>query len=125
MSGLDLDLLFTKANLELEKASTWFRANKLTLNVSKTKLMLFSDKDINLNALGLKLKIGDSDIVQVGSKCKEKYFGFVGHVLDDKLSGQGNVQHICKKLASANFAINSTKHFIPFKIRKITVLYNV
>ena len=80
--------------------------------------MLFSDKDINLNALGLKLKIGDSDIEQVGSKCKEKYFRFVGHVLDDKLSWQGHVQHICKKLASANFAINSTKHFMPLRIRK-------
>ena len=25
------------ANLELEKASDWFKANKLTLNLSKTK----------------------------------------------------------------------------------------
>ena len=57
MSGLDLDLLFTKANTELGKASTWFRANNLTFNVSKTKFMIFSDKDINLNALGLNLKI--------------------------------------------------------------------
>ena len=118
MSGLDLNTLFTNANLELEKASTWFRANKLTLNVSKTKFMFFSDKDNDLNALGLKLRIGDADIEQIGSKCKEKYFRFVGHVLDDKLSWQGHVQHISKKLASANFAINSTKHFIPFKIRK-------
>ena len=74
MVQIDLDLLFTKANLELEKASTWFRANKLTLNVTKTKFMLFSDKDINLNALGLQLKMGDSDIEQDGSKCKEKHF---------------------------------------------------
>ena len=118
MSGLDLNTLFTNANLELEKASTWFRANKLTLNVSKTKFMFFSDKDVDLNALGLKLRIGDADIEQIGSKCKDKYFRFVGHVLDDKLSWQGHVQHICKKLASANFAINSTKHFIPLKIRK-------
>ena len=103
MSGLDQDLLFTKANLELEKASTWFRANKLTLNVSKIKFMLFSDKDINLNALGLKLKIGDSDIEQVGSKCKDKYFRFVGHVLDDKLAWQGHVQHICKKTCQCKF----------------------
>ena len=97
MSGLDLTLLFTDANLELEKASTWFRANKLTLNVSKTKFMIFSEKDIDLNALGLKLKIGDADIEQIGRNYKEKYFRFVGHVLDDKMSWQGHVQHICKK----------------------------
>ena len=94
MSGLDLDLLFTKANTELGKASTWFRANNLTFNVSKTKFMIFSDKDINLNALGLNLKIWDSDIEQVGNKWKEKYFRFVGHVLDNKFSWQDHVQHI-------------------------------
>ena len=118
VSGLDLNSLFTSANAELEKASTWFRVNKLTLNVDKTKFMVFSEKDINLNALGLKLRIGATEIEQIGSNCKEKYFRFVGHVLDDKMSWQGHVQHICKKLSSANFAINSTKHFMPLKIRR-------
>ena len=118
MSGFDINLLFRNANSELEKASTWFRANKLTLNVDKTKFMLFSEKDILLNALGLKLEIGEEVIEQIGSDCKEKYFKFVGHVLDDKLSWQGHVQHICKKLSSANFAINSTKNVMPLKIRR-------
>ena len=118
MSGIDLNILFENANVQLEKASTWFRANKLTLNVKKTKFMLFSEKDFKLDSLGLNLKIGDKIVDQVGSNCKEKYFKFVGHVLDDKLSWQGHIQHICKKLASSNFAINSTKHFLPLKIRK-------
>lgn len=30
----------------------------------------------------------------------------------------GHVEHICKKLASANFAINSAKNFVPLKARK-------
>ena len=34
------------------------------------------------------------------------------------MSWQGHVQHICKKLSSANFAINSTKNVIPLKIRR-------
>ena len=46
VSGLDLNSLFINANAELEKASTWFRVNKLTLNVDKTKFMVFSEKDI-------------------------------------------------------------------------------
>ena len=32
------------ANQELIKASDWFKANKLTLNVSKTKYILFRSK---------------------------------------------------------------------------------
>ena len=39
-----LDTLMNETNDELEKASRWFIANKLTLNVSKTKFMVFRDK---------------------------------------------------------------------------------
>ena len=57
VSGQDLDQLFDHANFELEKATVWFRANKLTLNVKKTKFMMFTDKnqDIGTNTL----KIGN------------------------------------------------------------------
>ena len=33
------------------------------------------------------------------------------------LSWVGHVEHLCKKLASSNYAINSTKHFLPKKVR--------
>ena len=118
MSGGDLHSLFQNANIELEKASMWFKVNKLTLNIDKTKFMMFSDKDIDLLSMAQNLKIGNQIIEQIGSKCKEKYFKFVGHVIDDKLAWDGHIQHICKKLSSANFAINATKNFMPLKIRK-------
>ena len=117
MSDNDTQSLFDKANVELEKASRWFQANKLTLNVKKTKYMLFQDKKLNSNANTLQIKIGEQIVEQVGSNCKEKYFKFVGHVLDDSLSWVGHIEHICKKLASSNYAINSTKHFLSKKVR--------
>ena len=117
-SGANLDLLFEKCNSELEKASIWFIANKLTLNVKKTKFMLFSEKNAQINLQNLQLKIGDKVVEQVGTNCKEKYFKFVGHVLDDKLTWVGHIEYICKKLASANFAVNSTKKILPQKVRK-------
>ena len=57
--------------------------------------MIFSDK--NLEPGIHKLNIGNQTIEQVGTNCKEKYFKFVGHVLDDKLSWEGHIQHIAKK----------------------------
>ena len=80
--------------------------------------MLFSEKYFKLDILGLNLQIGEQIIEQVGNHYDEQYFKFVGHVLGDKLSWQGHVLHICKKLASANFTINSTINFLPLKIRK-------
>ena len=38
--------------------------------------------------------------------------------MDENLTWEGHIEHICKKLASANFAINSSKNFLPHKIRK-------
>ena len=84
--------------------------------------MIFSDQNLTTNMN--RLHIGNQVIEQVGTNCKDKYFKSVGHVLDDKLSWEGHVQHILKKLASANFGINSSKNFLPLKIRK-TLYYSL
>ena len=59
------------ANSALEKSSPWFKANKLTLNLKKTKYMMFSYP--NMTARSNKLQIGSQHIEQVGTNCKEKY----------------------------------------------------
>ena len=124
VTGFDTTKLFQDANVELHKASNWFRANKLTLNVKKTKFMLFSGQN-KLNDVGdLNLQINEKNIEQVGNNCKDKYFKFVGHVLDENLTWEGHIGHIAKKLASANFAINSSKKFLPMSIRK-TIYYSL
>ena len=39
-----------------------------------------------------KLYIAEQTIVEVGSNCKEKYFKFVGHVIDDQLTWEGHIK---------------------------------
>ena len=57
--------------------------------------MIFSEKETNIeNNI---LKIGNTSIEQIGINCKQKYFKFVGHVIDDKLTWEGHIQHISKK----------------------------
>ena len=84
--------------------------------------MLFSDSNTSIGTNDL--RIGDQILEQIGTNCKDKYFRFVGHVLDDKLSWEGHIEHIAKKLASANFGINSSKNFLPLKVRK-TLYYSL
>ena len=36
--------LYEQANKELDKLADWFKANKLTLNISKTEYMIFKNK---------------------------------------------------------------------------------
>ena len=38
--------------------------------------------------------------------------------MDENLTWEGHVEHIAKKLAGANFAINTSKNFLPLNIRK-------
>ena len=45
-------------NVELEKAATWFKSNKLTLNVFKTKFLIFRNKKMHFDVNVCKLKIG-------------------------------------------------------------------
>ena len=40
-SGINVDELFSDMNCELNEISLWFKANKLSLNLTKTKFALF------------------------------------------------------------------------------------
>ena len=122
MSSTNLQSLFSLANIELRKAAIWFQTNKLTLNVSKTKYMLFRTKGMKVDFSNLKLNIGGENIDRIGSNCKTKFFKFVGHHLDEFLSWESQINHVHGKLASANFAIARVKNFLPRKIRM--TLYN-
>ena len=46
LSGSNMPVLYNKANSELAKAADWFAANKLTLNIKKTKYILFRPKTV-------------------------------------------------------------------------------
>ena len=41
LSGINEDDLFSDMNCQLNKISLWFKANKLSLNLAKTKYSLF------------------------------------------------------------------------------------
>ena len=43
--GNDIDHLVKSVNLELEKITDWFKANKLSLNIKKTHFILFRTKN--------------------------------------------------------------------------------
>ena len=122
MSSPDLDSLFSKVNEELEKAADWFCANKLTLNVSKTKYLIFRSKKMPIFPDKYKLKIGNEYIDRIGDNCKEEFFKFVGIRLDEFLSWQYQTKHICNKITSANFALNQVKNTLPINVRKL--VYN-
>ena len=73
LSSKSLHDLYDLANFELSKIEDWFKANKLTLNASKTKCILFKNKKEDVNITYLKLLIDNKDIERAGTGCKNVF----------------------------------------------------
>ena len=105
LSSSNLELLISNGKKELDKASIWFKANKLTLNVSKTKFMIFRNIKIKLDKNVSSLQIGGRSLERIGNHqtIKEKiYFKFVGVKIDEYLDWTYHLDHVSSKLSSAN-----------------------
>ena len=74
---------------EMKKVAIWLTKNKLTLNVKKTKVMLFgSSIKISKNTDNFKVKINNDVLDQVNS------FKYLGVYLDPTLSWKGHLTHV-------------------------------
>ena len=117
MSSQNLIELYLDAKIELDKIADWFRANKLTLNISKTKYILFRDKSQYVDFSGLNLSIENEEIERIGEDCKEKFFKFVGVHLDEHLTWQYHINHVRGKAASANYALSKLRNLLPMNVK--------
>ena len=94
-SDESLQALELNVNQNLKLANDWFTANKLTLNVGKTKVMLFSHRIVTEPT---NFTINNIKIEQVGEAYKEKFTKFLGFHLDENLSWKYHIEEIRKKL---------------------------
>ena len=94
MSHKDLDYLAHTLNLELNKLSIWFKANKLSLNLKKTKYIVFrpSQRRINCNTV---TSIDDQHI----DRAKETVF--LGVILDENLNWKSQISQIATKVSKS------------------------
>ncbi len=78
LSGNNIREFFNKVNYELEQASDWFNCEKLILNVSRTKFIVFGPNNKKINLDNLSLSIGGGLTERIGDDCPTKSFKFVG-----------------------------------------------
>ena len=91
-SSSNLASLISIANSDLEKIFEWLNANKLSLNIKKTKYMIFSKK-MNIPNPSRQLLINNSPIERV------KEFKFLGFVIDEHLSWTYHILYISNKIS--------------------------
>ena len=84
--NLELDI-----NNELEKITLWLKMNKLSLNVQKTKLMIFHRRQKQINELNI--SINGTDIERVES------FNFLGLHIHESLSWRTHTDIVRNKIS--------------------------
>ena len=102
----------TKINIELQKISDWLCINKLSLNASKTKYMIFRSPGTKLIQNFQTVKINDITIECV------KEFDFLDVLLNENLNWNPHINRTCKKISQSIGIINKLKHFLPSHILK-------
>ena len=113
LSHSDLDSLYHTMNTELTHITDWFRANKLSLNASKTNYMLFSPK---LPSHTNKITIDNNNISQVHTT------KFLGITIDDKLTWNHHINNVTMKASHATGTIYRVRQHLPYHTLKS--LYN-
>ena len=88
----DFTLLQNQVNSELEKVFVWLASNKLTLNIKKSKFMLFTKKQ---NVPNFSVKIDDNSLESCAS------YKYLGVVIDNKLNWGPHIEHTAPKIAKA------------------------
>ena len=112
----NLPNLITAANTNLKKLENWFAANRLTINASKTKFILYHPKNAHIHPINL--YFDNTELEQIGSKFKTTSFKFLGHLVNDTLNWSEHISKIENKCKSAIFALARTKNFLPISARR-------
>ena len=110
----DKRTLCVKVNNELNNISIWLKANKLSLNLIKTKYMIFQRPgrgEINLDII-----IDNINIEQVDD------FNFLGLTINKHLSWTKHVNNISLKIARVVGILKRLKQFMP--IKTLTTIYH-
>ena len=81
-------------NNELKKLSSWFQANRLSINIKKSNFILFKTKQ-NRQKLDLHFSINDIEI-----DCVNEVL-FLEVILDEHLFWKSRIQNIARKVSKS------------------------
>ncbi len=101
-------------NKELTNVSDWLKVNKLSLNVVKTKYMIFHSHKRKVESL--QLIINNTEIERV------QELNFLGLTLDEHLNWNSHINKISSKVSKNIGILNKLKHFLPLKTK--ILIYN-
>jgi len=124
----DINTLYNMVNLELQKIACWFKANKLAVNVSKTKYIHFHYKQKKVDLTNYKVYYNDNDpenaqdqsrifelsrIYNTNPNPDDRYYKYLGILVDESLTFDTHLSYISTKLCRSLYILNRAKNTLP------------
>ena len=100
---------------DLQNISDWFKANKLALNETKTKFVIFH-KSRNKPPKDFKLILNNIEIERV------EVTKFLGVLIHENLSWKPHVDYVSNKVSKATALLAKLKHYLPKYV--LAIIYN-
>ncbi len=108
------DNVESKINSEIACINEWLKCNKLSLNISKCKYMIFHMPRKRINQL--QLNIENIAIDRVSD------FNFLGLTINEHLNWKSHTDKLSNKISKTMGVLNKLKHFVPLNAR--VMIYN-
>ncbi len=127
-SMTNLNELVTTVNSELKKMATWFRCNKMAVNTSKTKFIIFRTRGKPIDDNNVSIEFNDNEpntadnpdlifplekFFDNNPNSSNRIYKLLGIQLDEYLNLNQHVSQICGMLSRALFQIRKAKFFLP------------
>jgi hypothetical protein len=106
ISGNDIHALVDTVNTELQKVITWMRANRLSVNITKTSFMIFRPKRKSVPNDLPPVILDGINLLQV------KSIKFLGIVLDDTISWVEHINIIKNKISKSIGIIAKARKYL-------------
>ena len=100
-----------RTNYDLKNLSNWLKATKISLNVGKTELVLFTSSKKQLDC-DLKIKLNEKRLYQID------LVRYLGIQIDKRLAWKQQINHVALKLNKANTMLSSLRHGYDLKTLK-------
>ena len=104
-------------NFDLRKLVNWLKANKISLNKSKTELIIFRHPNKKIN-YDLKIKLDGKNLYP------SKVVKYLGVFIDPHLNWNYNSEFLAAKLSRANGMLAKIRHFVPENILR-TIYFSI
>ena len=96
-----IDFLQKSSDQNLQKVDRWLKNNQLSVNVEKTKFLLFTKSSKTL------------DVLIKGSKTEQtKSIKYLGVLIDDKLKWHEHINFVSNKLSAANGILCKLRRYV-------------